>query len=283
MLMKKSPNSPARRLAGGVCAAALVAASLAASANYGYAADPDQNREKIITEDIRADADGDIVRERRIMLPADRNGEGATVQVMEFDEKDGGRRVVRIENGEKTVRVYDKNGKLLTENVSRLTDGDGTFWWTSGGDESVERVMVKRGERMVVMDSEARGGLVLRLEQEDGSDEIVVLKSDSDDRQDFRIFADSLETREGVIVAHCNGDGSGEPTKLEWREEKGDDGDKHVEHMILCIAGDVSSEKRADALRNAIEKMEESAKKQSAARERAIEELRKQLDEIEGE
>ncbi len=79
-------------------------------------------------------------------------------------------------------------------------------------------------------------------------------------------------------------DGDGEPAKLEWKEEAGEGDEKTISHTVICLNGDEASgdpKERAKALRKAIDRMEENAKKEEARRKKMIEALRKQLRALE--
>lgn len=82
---------------------------------------------------------------------------------------------------------------------------------------------------------------------------------------------------------HCSAeDGEGKPVKLEWSSDEGEDSEI-ASHTIICLTGDEAADpkKRAEALRKAIDHMEEQAKKQEAHHKKMIAGLRKQLRELE--
>ncbi len=94
------------------------------------------------------------------------------------------------------------------------------------------------------------------------------------------------EEGDSYFVGDCStSDGEGEPVKLEWKDESDDnEAEKSFSHTIICLTGDEASadpKERAKHLRKAIDRMEESAKKEEARRKEMIEGLRKQLRELE--
>lgn len=276
-----------RLLAGGVGALALAAAGLAATTGHGYAADKKEKQESRATRTSETsktviEADGD----EKLKIG---------------DIKNAGRIEVTRKDGERTVRIYDKKGKLLSDN-------------TYGPDEElpINEVVVigKDGtERTIVLASPADRKLgMLFLGKEGGGDgkekRVIVISGDDARLVSSDTYAADIELLEGLeggqgsytihfsdgqhegyAVKTCSSDdGEGEPVMLEWKDEDGDETNKTVEYAIICLTGeDADPEHRAEALRKAIDRMEENAKKEEARRQKMIEKLRKQLQELEAE
>ena len=206
MLLTRTKPSIARRLSGGAGAATLIAAGLAATASYGFAASEVEESEEAVTE-------------RRVLILKGEEDEvifddvevGDRVRVLEFEGDDGRKRVIRIKGDERIVRVFGENGELLTEDI-HATGHHGAHF-----------------------------------------------------------------------SASCtNGGEDGEPVMLEWRDESGDDGNKRIEHTVICLTGeDADPENRAEALRKAIDRIEADAKEKETRRKEMVKSLRKQLRDIE--
>ncbi len=130
MLLKRSRSSLARRLVGGVGAAALIAAGLAATASYGYAA-----ADKL--DDVVVEEKEHVVTNKRVLVFSGSEDEvifddvsiGDRVQVLEFEDDDGMKRVIKVKGGEKVIRVIGDNGEIITED--RLHEGGAPHIMTS--------------------------------------------------------------------------------------------------------------------------------------------------------
>lgn len=124
MLLKNSNASLARRFLGGVGAAALITAGLAATASYGYAAADDDKKEVIV------EADPDVVTEKRVLVFTGVEDEvifddvviGDRVRVMQFDDGEGEHRVIRVHGD-------GKGGEDVMKWVSK---GDAGSWQDAG-------------------------------------------------------------------------------------------------------------------------------------------------------
>lgn len=245
MLLNASPSSLAKRLAGGVAASALIFASLAATASYGFAQEEPVSIEETIIEQ-GGETPG---TQRRILVMMGTEEEivfddmavNDRHHVLEFEDEDGSRRVIRISDGDKVVRVYDRDGNLVTERKSPVTDNEASAW-LSGNEDSEALLQAKR----------------------------IDIRS-----------TESFET--SIARAKCvSSDGEGEPVMLEFREEAGDETDSTVHHTVICLSGDDSlPENRAAALEKAIDEMEKRAKKEEARRKKMIKALREQARNLE--
>ncbi len=138
LMLLRTPASMARRIIGGVGAAALITAGLAATASYGYAA-----AEK--DDDVVFEEKKKVIKEKRVLVFTGVEDEvifddvvvGDRVRVMEFDDGDGQQRVIRI-HGED-----HGDGEDVMKWVST---GNGNTWTSAGciheGDEG-EPVMLE--------------------------------------------------------------------------------------------------------------------------------------------
>ncbi|MEM8771046.1 MAG: M56 family metallopeptidase [Pseudomonadota bacterium] len=239
MLLKNAQKNVMRQLLGGAGALALIAAGLAATADYAYADD-----------DKKVEIDNNKVKERRVLVFSGSEDEvvfndvsvGGRTQVFEFNDDDGERRVIRIEDGKKIVRVFDKDGNLVTEEVSDVGDGENVFAFRTSDDGTVD----------------------IR------SEEIIVRNRAIDGERDL-LFANCTSA-----------DGEGEPVLLEWRDEKGEKNNKRISHTVFCLTGeDASPENRAAALEKAIESLEKRAKEDERRNKEMIKSLREQLKDVE--
>jgi hypothetical protein len=238
MSLKNKKPSLLRQASGGALSILMIAAGLAATASYGYAETKDSDKEKVVEKDVRVVVD--TKRDKRVLVFNGTEDEivfddmvvGDRVQVMEFDDGDGERRVVRIKNGEKTVRVFDKDGSLISENVTNVGDGDHVFVWNDGQHST-----------------------------------------------DIDVIVDDIS----FTTASCSAeDGEGEPVMLEFKDESGDENNKEVSHTVICLTGvDAEPENRVEALRAAIDRIEEQAKQDEQRRKDMIKSLRKQARELE--
>lgn len=218
MLLKRSRSSLTRRLIGGAGAVALIAAGLAATASYGYAA-ADSTETHVVIEKGPVIDDADAVVEKQVLIFSGSEDEiifndvavGDRVQILEFEDDDGKKRVIEVKGSEKIVRVIGDNGEIITEDIIH-----------------------EEGPHMVTT---------------------------------------------STCVA---GDDEGEPVILEFKNESGDDANKRVEHTVICLTGvDAEPENRAEAMRKAIDQLEENAKEEEKRRKEMIKALREQAKEIE--
>lgn len=241
MAIGNAKRTTSNKLMGSVFAAAFIATGLAATATYGQEEEKEVKKERVI---IQTDSDGNVLTEKRIMVINGIEDEvifddvsvGGRTQVLEFEGDDGQKRVIRIKDGKKTVRVYNDEGELVTEDVTEI-DGE-------------------------------------------SSENVVVFAGESDANTFAFLSGDGKPTH---FNAKCNAD-EGEPVLLEWKDESGDENNKRVEHTVICLTGeDADPEKRVEALRKAIDHIEESAKKEEERRKKMVKELKKQLREIEKE
>ena len=149
-----------------------------------------------------------------------------------------------------------------------------------GGGENEDGV-VKKEERVIIMGGDDDMNFVMPMVH-DGDYEFITEDGDSE----HRIFKYVTKDGHGPHMkmmggGDCTGtDGEGEPVKLEWSDEADEDGGMKT-HSIICVAGEEDPKKRAEALRKAIDQMEERHKQQQARHKKMIAGLRKQLRELE--
>lgn len=203
MLLKNQKRSPLRRFSGGIAVVAFSAAGLAGTASYGFAADDEKQKIKIIE------------KHEAIVLSGDDDGE--------LNHR---------------VMVFSGDGD---EAADVMMFGDGDFTMMEDGKGRHVTMVVKDGK---------------------GADAHFI----------------------GNCSATDGTQGDSEPVKLEWKEETGEGDEKMISHSIICLTGDEASgdpKERAKALREAIDRMEENAKKEEARRKKMIAALRKQLRALE--
>lgn len=272
MLLKSRKKSPARVTAGVVAVAVFTAASLAATASYGFA------DEKKVTKTITVKADE--AQEKKttstVIITAD-DGESLNIGGV----KNAGKIVVQEENGERMVKVYDKKGKLLTEDVYGPDD-----------DMPYDKVTItdKKGEDKTISITGARTPHDVMLLAGDDMDFDIMLPPDAPlppDAHGVRKVMVIGDDAHAFNMADCGDGGPNAPKIFEWREQDVDgldDQEKTVTHEVICIsdaAAGADPEARAEHLRNAIASLEESAKREAERREAMIARLKEQLKQAE--
>ncbi len=135
-----------------------------------------------------------------------------------------------------------------------------------------KRVLIFNGtEDEIIFDDMVVGDRVRVLEFDDGKGERRVIRVHGKGDHDAHFNADCVSSEE-----------DGEPVMLEWRNETGDDENKHVSHTVICLTGEEATpENRAKALREAIDKLEKNAKAEEQRRKDMIKSLRAQARELE--
>ena len=147
MLLKNSNPSLVRRVVGGVGAAALIAAGLAATASYGYAANDDE-------QEVIVETDANVVTKKRVLVFTGVEDEvifddvvvGDRVRVMQFDDGEGEHRVIRVhgdgDSDEDVMKWVSKGDAGSWSDAGCIqADGDGEpvmleFKDESGDDEN---------------------------------------------------------------------------------------------------------------------------------------------------
>ncbi|MBI1366790.1 MAG: hypothetical protein GC153_12655 [Alphaproteobacteria bacterium] len=243
---------------GRALAVCFVAAGLAASASYTYAA---SNNETDRTKE-----------EKQIV--------NTKTEIIEADGKDklvipGVKGAVKIEvttkNGPRTVRVFDKKGNLLTEKKY-------------GPDEPMEF------DSITLKSSDGRERVV-RLGDPITADAMWIENesAESGDRKKVKktvvVSGDDKDNPAELTAELCNDTGSGESHVFVFSERNDDRAEKSAEKRVVCLRGVDSADpaKRADALRKAIESMEASAKAEAEHRQEILAKLREELAKAEAE
>ncbi|WP_428409503.1 M56 family metallopeptidase [Hyphococcus sp.] len=247
MLLKSRKKSPIRLAAGAAAVAVFTTVSLAATASYGFADAPKAQAGKEAKKKSYS----------RTVISVD---DGETLEVPGYDNV--GMIDVERKDGVRTVRVYDENKKLLTENV-----------YGPAQTMPFEQVVtVKDGERRTIkINGEALpahpAAPVAPVPPIPGAAYEVIVSGDHGDH-DF-------------AMAHCDGDESA-PMVMEWSDES-DDGERtFITRQVLCMDGDEADPaKRAETLRKMIAQLEENAKREEERRDAMITRLREQLKEAE--
>lgn len=268
MLMKNGKKGSAA--VGRALAAALIIAGVAASASYSYAADKDAKKEKTV-----------VKTEKKVSSVNVFSGEGD--EELRIDGVEGAKKIeVRNENGERTVKIWDKDGKLISENVY-------------GPDDKMpfETIVMieKDGKKKVVTLDALQGhprlmGGLSDLEGLGDDRKVMIFRSgDGGDNAFAWDFGDDDggpgEKRKFVVVV--GDDGPSLDLMCDTMEVKaGEDGaDKDIRCLSSADAKDPAA--RAAALKKAIAHMEESARKQAEHREKLLAKLRAELAEAEKE
>jgi beta-lactamase regulating signal transducer with metallopeptidase domain len=257
MLLKSPKKGRARLLAGAAVAAIFTATSLAATASYGFADEKTEKQETVVKEKHKkvwvVTADGD-----------------ETMQI------DGVKAVNKIEineeNGDRTVRIYGEDGKLISENVYGPED-DLPF--------KTVKFMGENGEEREIRVAQALNGSNFVFNGDFG------LPADGTKRvMAFSTVRGADGAPHGVHMAECAGPGSGEGDVMmyEFKTEDGEDDQTFVTRDVVCLSGeDADPEKRAEALRKIIPIMEENAKKDAERRKEHIAQMKEELKKAEQE
>jgi hypothetical protein len=251
MLLKSQKKSPVRLIAGAMSVAAFTAVSLAATASYGFAEKAEtQTHQKQIS---------------KLTVSVDK---GETLEIS--GHQNATKIDIVTENGVRTVKIYGKNNKLLSENVY-------------GPAQSLpfEEVVTvdKNGERRTINLTKPAHPVppahpVAGVPPVPGVQRFVMIERDGEGDHDFQML-------------HC-GDGEGhEPAVMEWSSEVSDaegqaDG-KVASYEVICMTGDENADPttRVERLRASIARMEEAAKRDAARREEMIARMREELKEAE--
>ncbi len=279
MLLKNQKKSRLRLAAGAVSVAAITAASLAGTASYGFAPDKDQDSTRVMEREVKSvqvvSVDGD--------------------EQLVIDGVEGAAKLEIVkEDGVSTVKVYDADGNVISENV-----------YAGGEPIALGKVVIvgKDGdERNVVVkalgDHDLEGlALVHRL---GGDKQIVMLNTDPHgaEMEKRAVFVGDMKGDAGANMVFMPHDGeqffemsqcsSGEDGAgamvLEWTDEEAGDEHRFVTKEVICLSGDdADPEMRAEMLRKAIASMEDSAKREAEQRKKIIKELREELKKAEKE
>lgn len=231
MLMQSSRNPHAAL--GRVLAAVLVASGVAATASYSAAA-----AEKMTDREIRVLKENEESSSVSIISVDD--GEG-----LELEGVEGAAKIeFRNEGGERTVKIWDGDGKLMSEKT-----------YGPGEDMPHKTVVVvgADGKRKAVAIG-AEPGHPFPIEDVGGPGE-----------RETRVFI----RKHGAL-----GEPDCEPMEIESVE-----GDEELLKDVICIkdADSKDPQARAAALKKAIEHMEASAKREAEHREKVIAKLRQEL------
>ncbi|WP_425408901.1 M56 family metallopeptidase [Hyphococcus sp.] len=283
MLLKNQNNSALRKITGAVCAAAFIAASLAATASYGY-----------------QDEDTDMT-----IIDAEQSSKMTiTVNDEETMEIEGLRNPAKVEydnqNGARTVRVYNKRGKLISEDIYEPGETmafDEVVVKNNDG-ETTHRINLSKPPAppappqfsLMKSDGLDGDGMVWSYESDTGGEhrQVIIRKGANGAAEPFAFSSggEPFAMAFGDMDAECIDMGDDGPVIMQWRSENGsDDNDIKVHkrsHEIVCLDREnAAPAERAEALRKAIAHMEENAKREAKRREEMIAKMRAQLQEAE--
>ncbi|PQA85476.1 M56 family metallopeptidase [Hyphococcus luteus] len=251
MLLKSPKKSRLRLLAGAAAVSVFTAASLAATASYGFA------DEKSGEQEARAVANKTI---KTTIITADGD------ETLNVEGVDGARKIqIEEENGARTVRIYDKDGELISENIYgpgadfpfktvRITDEDGT--------EKELSIAGAKGDYMILggdIDGEFH-----QLTKGMEKDVVFFSKSGKDGAMPHDFHA-----------VGCDSEGDNLSVFV-WKDEDGGDENETITREVLCLDdSEAGPEKRAEALRKTIKLMEEDAERRKEHIAKMKQELKK--------
>ena len=239
MLMKSGKTTSTA--IGRALAAALIIAGVGASASYSYAADEKapQKKEKTVKTEKKT----------------------SSVSVIRVD---GAHKIeVRNEDGKRTVKVWDKDGKLLSENVY-------------GPDDKMPFQTIT----VIGKDGKAQTIDISRAPEAPGAFAWASADGAPGEKRKIMIFNGDGEHPTDI---HCDGaDGA----LVDIDEEITSDGAGGAKRRIVCIAsagGEKDPAARAEALKKAIAHMELQAAEEEKRRREVIAKLRAELAKAESE
>jgi beta-lactamase regulating signal transducer with metallopeptidase domain len=253
MLLKNRANASAA--VGRALAAALIFAGVAASASYSYAAEKDAKKEM---KTVKKESVSSIN-----VIEAD-DGETTDIE----DVKGAHKVEIRNENGVRTVKAWDKNGKLISERTMKGDDGDRKI-----------RIVTKDGKEKTVIIGAAPGHPTWAVDlfgDDDGEagerkmrKVIVVGKGDGEEMNFVGNCAPNLEAH-ALFLSD---------------DDESDDGERRIMKQVICIDGahDADPAKRAETLRKVIDRMEADSKREAEHRAKMIEKLKAELAAAENE
>lgn len=155
--------------------------------------------------------------------------------------------------------------------------------------EDQKNTKVETEERTVIVEvvSEDETVTVDRIVREiDGTHEgnglhLVEELSDTEGARVLRIHKDK-SAHSSAASDNCVSHNGVEPLIFEFKDEKGDDDEKTISITKICISGDdASPEKRAEALRKAIDALEKQGKIEEKSRKAMIKKMRMRHKELE--
>lgn len=298
MLLRNQKKSPLRILAGTASAIAVAVAGLGVTASYGYAPEDEEAGEQVV--------------KRRISLKS--TIEADSDETMEIE---GVRNPAKVEyeneNGKRTIKIYNKRGRLISENV-----------YEKGEEPPFDEIIIrdKDGEaRTIKLDGPLSlphppkplklefSGIELDDAHEfdlnmvmDGEHEVIALGDEGKNivRQFAFVSDDEADTVKrfavvkkdgphvlayGDMTADCLHSEDGEsPMVFAWSstDEDEDHSVTSSEHEVICLTdANADPEKRAELLKKTIEHMERNAKREAERREKMIAKMREELKELE--
>lgn len=292
MLLKSRKKSPLRLVAGGAAVAVFTVASLAGTASYGYAAHPGH-------EETAANVERKTTSTSVITVD-----KGETLEI--DGVKNAGKIEIREENGDRTVKIYDRKGKLISENVygpdAAMPFDKIVIKKKDGKEQTIALDRAGRFEGDFLAKFRGAEGDVMFLGGHPGMGEKRVFAFTGAEGEDGAFaFSDDMEwdmALEGgkkvmvmrggphpMATGHCIEGGDGAPMVFSWKDEDSEGDKKIITHDVICLSGDNESDpkKRAEMLRKTIEHMEESAKRDAERRETMIARMREELKKAEKE
>ena len=252
MLMKSKNNKNA--LLGRAAAAAIIAAGLGLSASYAHA----DHHEKKIVERVEKSVSKQVIE-----VDGD--------ETLEINGDKKARKIeITNENGDKTVKLYDKNGVLYSENVYG-PDADLPFGEVVTIDEDGEK-------RTIVINADGMSDKnIWIMSGEDGMPPIPPLPPGAKGERRMVFVGKGADGEDGFAFSHCTGDGNSViDVNVDTSETNGE---RIVMHRVICADGLDSEDPatRVEALEKVIAKMEEADKKAAEERAKTLANLKKQL------
>lgn len=287
LMLLKSKHSPVRLLAGAAAVALISAGGLAATASYGYAAAP---KDKV---EVKTKTNAGDVKTKSISKTVIELDDGESFKIDGIKNADKAAKIeITEENNEQTVRVYDKKGKLLSEDKygpdDELPFGMIIVKTKDGEERTIKLRPISTTHKVKFIGEDGDGKNVhvvidalgdhdVNFTSTDGETFLIKAKEGNVHKQRVQVTSD----KNAYFVGDCTAEGGeGAPVLLEWKDEDGSEENKFISHEIVCLSGDdANPENRAAALRKVIAQMEENAKRQ----EKVIAEMRAKLDAIEKE
>lgn len=250
MLLKNARKSSAA--VGRVVAASLIAAGVAASASYSYAA-------------AGKDAEWTAKEEKKVVSVSVIKADGD--EAIEIDGIKGAKKVeIQTENGVKTVKVWDKNGKLLSEKTMKPGEG---------ADQSVT---------IVTADGKSKTIAIGKPDEFDWTSEMVAGDEHGEHRVRKVVVVDG-DGAAGHFIGDCSPEGGDTQKMVFSNKEDSGTGETYRMKQIVCLDGEAGADpsKRAEALRKVIDRMEADGKREAEHRAKMMATLKEELAKAEKE
>lgn len=284
MRLKKPLPSQRQNLINAALASSMIVAGLLGTASYGYA-----TQDKEGTAEISKEVKKNVKTKKVIKVSG---GEEIILDGVDLEDGKVAKKVViTTENGTKVVQVYDKDGKLLSENVSSAKDGEGS---------AIKTITVKSKDgkgRVIDLSEEIQGEVWTSHDGEPGAHKkrIIIKSKDGGDFSNVEFDGANkfvfIGDDENVTVGNldCSSiDGEKSEDGVVSFQLKGDENLSDgavIAKSISCIniAHDenLTPKEQAKKLREVVKQLKEVEKREAKRRAETIKKLETQIRDLE--